>query len=64
MKSSYEGDKGSLTLNSWFKFALEFWEFTDGYSRINEYRTLEERKEDILVVEFSKKLISSHFEDP
>jgi hypothetical protein len=63
MQSTDEGHIASYTLESWFKFAQAFWEFTDGYSGLTEYSTLEERKEDILLVEFTKKLISKHFED-
>jgi hypothetical protein len=31
---------------------------------LTEYSTLEERKEDILLFEFTKKLIADNFEDP
>ena len=54
---SHDGDIASHTLESWFKFAQAFWEFTDGYTGLTDYSTLEERKEDILLVEFSNKLI-------
>ena len=64
MQSSQEGARGSLTLESWFKFAQVFWEFTDGYSGLTDFSSLEERKEDILLVELSQELISKHFEDP
>jgi hypothetical protein len=33
-------DIASYTLESWFKFAEKFWEFTDGYSGLTEYSTL------------------------
>ena len=61
---SHDGDIASHTLESWFKFAQAFWEFTDGYTGLTDYSTLEERKEDILLVEFSNKLIYNHFEEP
>ena len=51
------------TLESWFKYAQTFWEFTDGYSVLIDYTTLEEKKEDITLGEFSKKLISKYCED-
>ena len=57
-------DIAFFTLESWFKFAQGFWEFTDGYSGLTDYSTLEERKEDITLGEFIKQLISDHFEDP
>ena len=47
----------SYTLESWFQFARKFWEFTNVYSDLNNYSTVEERKEDILLFEFTKKLI-------
>jgi hypothetical protein len=58
-----DGNLASHTIESWFKFAQQWWEFTDGYSGLTEYSTLEERKEDILLVEFSKKLIINQFEN-
>jgi hypothetical protein len=64
MQSSSKDDIASYTLESWFQFAQKFWEFTDGYVGLTEYSTLEERKEDILLFEFTKKLIADNFEDP
>lgn len=54
----------SYTLESWFQFAQRFWEFTDGYVGLTFYSTLKERKKDILLLEFTKKLIAENFEDP
>jgi hypothetical protein len=64
MQCSTKEDTASYTLESWFQFAQKFWEFTDGYVGLTEYSTLEERKEDILLFEFTKKLIAENFEDP
>jgi hypothetical protein len=64
MQCSVKGEIASYTLESWFKFAQEFWKFTDSYVGLTEYSTLEERKEDILLFEFTKKLIADNFEDP
>ena len=64
MQYSTKEDTASYTLESWFQFAQKFWEFTDGYVGLIEYRNLEERKEDILLFEFTKKLIAENFEDP
>jgi hypothetical protein len=64
MQFCSKDDTASYTLESWFQFAQKFWEFTDGYAGLTEYSTLEERNEDILLFEFTKKLISENFEDP
>ena len=64
MEFSSKDESASYNLESWFQFAQKFWEFTDRYSGLTEYSTLEERKEDILVFEFIKKLIAENFEDP
>jgi hypothetical protein len=64
MQNSSKDDTASYTLESWFQFAQKFWEFTDGYAGLTEYSTLEERKEDILLCEFTKKLITENFEEP
>jgi hypothetical protein len=55
MQYSSKEDTASYTLESWFEFAQKFWEFTDGYVGLTEYSTLEERNEDILLFEFTKK---------
>ena len=57
-------DTASYTLETWFQFAHKFWEFTDGYSGLTDYSTVEERKKDILLIDFIKKLIAENFEDP
>jgi hypothetical protein len=64
MQSSTIENTASFTLETWFLFAQKFWEFTDGYVGLTEYSTLEERKEDILLFEFTKKLIKDNFENP
>jgi hypothetical protein len=64
MQFSNKQEIASYTLETWFKFAQSFWEFTDGYVGLTEYSTLEERNEDILLFEFTKKLIADNFEDP
>jgi hypothetical protein len=64
MQYSSKEDTASYTLESWFQFAQKFWEFTDGYVGLTEYSNLEERNEDILLFEFTKKLIAENFEDP
>jgi hypothetical protein len=64
MQSCTNEDTASYSLESWLKFAHNFWEFTDGYVGLTHYSTVEERKNDILLFEFIKKLISENFEDP
>jgi hypothetical protein len=64
MQNSTKEDTASYTLESWFQFAQKFWEFTDGYVGLTEYSNLEERNEDILLFEFTKKSIADNFEDP
>jgi hypothetical protein len=63
MQSSNKEDIASYTLETWFHFAQKFWEFTDGFAGLTNYSSLEERKEDILLFEFTKKLIADNFED-
>jgi hypothetical protein len=57
-------DTANYTLETWFHYAQRFWEFTDGYSGLTDYSTVEERKNDILLIDFTKKLIGENFEDP
>jgi hypothetical protein len=64
MQSCTYEDTASYSLESWFQFAQKFWQFTDGYSGLTDYSNFEERKNDILLYEFTKKLISENFEDP
>jgi hypothetical protein len=64
MQFNNKKEIASYTLETWFQFAQKFWEFTDGYVGLTEYSTLEERNEDILLFEFTKKLIADNFEDP
>jgi hypothetical protein len=63
MQSSTIENTASFTLETWFHFAQKFWDFTDGYVGLTEYSTLEERNEDILLFEFTKKLIAENFEN-
>jgi hypothetical protein len=64
MQCSVKGEIASYTLESWFRYAQSFWDFTDNYVGLTDYSTLEERKEDIVLLEFIKKLIADNFEDP
>jgi hypothetical protein len=64
MQKSTKEYTASYSLESWFQFAQKFWEFTDGYVGLTEYSTLEEREEDILLFDFTKKLIAENFEEP
>jgi hypothetical protein len=64
MQSSTKENTASFTLESWFQVAQKFWEFTNSYAGLNDFTTLEERSEDILLFYFIKKLIGDNFEDP
>lgn len=63
MENCSQVETASYTLEQWFQFAQKFWDFTDGYTGLTEYCTIEERNEDILLYEFTKNLIAENFED-
>jgi hypothetical protein len=60
---SDEKETSRYSIQSFFKFAESFWNFTDNYVGLTEYSTLEERKEDLLLFEKIKELISENFEN-
>ena len=64
MKGGGTTDIASYTLESKFKFALGFWEFTDGYSGLTDYNTFEERKEDISLHEYINLSFKDNFDQP
>jgi hypothetical protein len=60
---SDEHETSKYTIQSFFKFAESFWNFTDNYVGLTEYSTLEERKEDLLLFEKIKELITENFDN-
>ena len=64
MIHSTKENTDSYTLETWFQFAQKFWLTTEVYAGVTEYSTLEEKKQDILLFEYAKKLIAENFEDP
>ena len=52
----------NFTFGFWLKKAENMWDFADSYVLLTKHNTLEERKEDNLLSEYSKELIARNFE--
>lgn len=44
MKNNEPSRVANYNISKWFKFAANFWIFTDQFEGITEYNSLEERK--------------------
>jgi len=49
-------------MREWFDFAFKFWEFSKTFDGINNYSTLAEKREDVVLLKKLQELVEVHLE--
>ncbi len=52
-----------MSLNEWFKFAEHMWDYTKQLRNLEYFSTLQQKKEDLLIIGIINLLVQKHYEE-